>query len=160
MKSFSLIGVGLQLPKPGISGSLGVQTHNGKSSRYVDPRRSKEQYAALQRQGSANPKRLRSMTHPPARPVVRLAKERDNVHFRTLILLCGVAANMTPHQVEKVIRDEVWRIKEDGVLLHRCVSNCVIIRLTLKTRSGYSRFEGTTAQLLESFRPLARAAQA
>jgi hypothetical protein len=91
------------------------------------------------------------------RSVVVLAKGRDSELFRIILDKCRITPQTSPAEIAAAIcRDEVVvNLQIRGAEIHRCARTAITVHLTLKTSAGYSRFEGTPAQMLAAFRPLA-----
>jgi hypothetical protein len=155
MSSFSILGSGPSFRRPVEVGGI-ANVQQSESPRYIDIRRQKlgrEVYRAMKNAKAHAPKRLRCKTHPPEKPVVILASKRDGTCFRLLVTTSELKAEMTPQQAMDRLRD-ACNVLPSGTNLHNSSFNHFIIRVTLVTNGGFSKFEGTPAQMLDKFPPL------
>jgi len=151
MRTFSLIGMGPQPPQMAVAGSVGSH----KPAGYFGPRRV-QQPTTLRKQEFGRT-RFKGQSQPPLRSIAVLAREKDNELFRFISGKSGITPQTSPAEAVGAIKRDVIEVglAVRGARVHRCTNTAVIIRLTLKTSAGCSRFEGTPAQLLSTFKPLA-----
>lgn len=151
MKSFSLVGYTPIFQRPI---AVGLASQNAGGVRYIDVKREHlgRQAAVceiLARQ-KIQPKRLRDSAEPPAAPVVLLANNRHRMHFAMLASVSGITRTTSPEKAVGLIA-VVSSCLPKGIVLHRRTFGRHIIRLTLASTAGHSRFEGTPGQLIQSF---------
>lgn len=106
------------------------------------------------------PASLRDCANPPEQPVVILAAKRHKKAFATLVHVASIKPGVKPDAAAAQIKT-AQQFLPRGIRLHRLTSHRHIIKLTLASQAGYSKFEGTPAQMLQEFpRALAQMAEA